>query len=77
MNDEVYRVVMSQIDLLNYAVEQLRTGIHLAHELENSGRIQPHDAGSHIDDFIKSAHAKIDEIAAVCRLALKYEEQAK
>lgn len=77
MNDETYRVVMAQIDLLNYAIAQLKTGVQLAHELEETGRMEPQDAANHIADFVRSAHGKIDEIAAMCRLALEYEESTK
>jgi hypothetical protein len=74
MNDETYRIVMAQIDLLNYAVAQLKTGVQLAHELETTGRIEAHDANNHIAEFVRSAHTKIDEIAATCRLAFEYQE---
>lgn len=77
MNEETYRIVMVQIDLLNYAVAQLKTGVQLAHELETTGRIEAHDANTHIADFVRSAHTKIDEIAATCRLAFEYQESTK
>lgn len=65
---------MAQIDLFGYMVAQLKTGIQLAHELETTGRMEPHDAANHIADFVRSAHGKVDEIAAMCWMALENEE---